>query len=54
MADVSITIRKSVEGSETNITVNSKIDDSEVDPIVNQLAQLLYTSASVPTPAPAA
>lgn len=54
MADVSITIRKTVDGSDTTIMVNGRIDDSALDPITNQLTQLLYTSANTPVaPAPA-
>lgn len=51
MADVSITIRKTVDGSDTTIMVNGRIDDSDLDPITNQLTQLLYTSANTPVPA---
>lgn len=49
MADVSITIRKSVPGSDTSINVTGSIDNAAIEPITAQLTSLLYAAANSPS-----
>lgn len=50
MADVTITIRKNVNGVDSTIMVSGQVDDSALSPFTVQLSSLLSAAVSATDP----
>lgn len=46
MADVTITIRKTIVGGDSTIMVSGSVDDAALSPFIGQLSSLLAAAAS--------